>query len=82
MVLTVLATEITSCAGQGQTGGTRVEMIERLLLDGVDGQRTGLSINLADKHAVMIPATATAACPSLGDTAVVWTELALHHTIV
>ena len=82
MILTVQATEVTSCAGQGQTGGARVEMVEWLLLDRVDGQRTGLGVDLADKHTVVVSATATTARPSVGDTAVVWTELALHHTIV
>jgi hypothetical protein len=59
-----------------------VEMVERFLLDGIDGQRTGFSIDLADEHAVMVSATTTAACPTVSDTAVVRTEQALHHTIV
>jgi hypothetical protein len=57
-------------------------MIERFLLDGVDGQRTGFAINLADEHAIVITTTATAARFAVGDTAVMRTEQALYHTIV
>ena len=59
-----------------------MEMVEWFLLDGVDGQRTGFAIDLADKHTVVVSATTTAACPSVGDTAVVRTEQTLHHPIV
>ena len=82
MVLTVQTTEVTPCAGQRQTGGARVEMIEGFLLDGVDGQRTGFVIDLADEHAIVITTTATAACPIVGDTTMMRTEQALHHAIV
>ena len=82
MVLTVQATEVTPCAGQRQTGGAWVEMVEWFLLDGIDSQRTGFAIDLADKHTVVVSATTTAACPSVGDTAVVRTEQTLHHPIV
>ena len=37
VVLTVLTTEVTACAGERETGGARMEVVERLLLDGIDG---------------------------------------------
>ena len=40
VVLTVQTTEVTPCAGQRQTRGARVEMIERFLLDRINGKRT------------------------------------------
>ena len=82
MVLTVQTTEVTPCAGQRQTGGARVEMIEGFLLDGIDGQRTGLGIDLADEHTVVVATTTTTACLAMGDMAMVGTELALDSTVV
>ena len=82
VVLTVQTTEVTPCAGQRQTGGARVEMIEWFLFDGVDGQRTGFAIDLADEHAIVITTTATAACPTVSDTTMMRTEQALYHPIV
>ena len=82
MVLTVQTTEVTPSAGQRQTGGARVEMIEWFLFDGVDGQRTGFAINLADEHTFVITTTATAPRFAVGDTTMMRTEQALHHTIV
>jgi len=38
VVLTVQATEVAARTGEGETGGARVEVIEGLLLDGIDGQ--------------------------------------------
>ena len=38
VVLTVQTTEVTTCAGEGETGGARMEVVEGLLLDGIDGQ--------------------------------------------
>ena len=66
MVLTVQTTEVTTRTGEGKTGGAWMEMVEGLLLDGIDGQRTGFGIDLADEHALLIPATATAACLAVG----------------
>jgi hypothetical protein len=37
VVLTIQATEVTARTGEGETGGARMEVIERLLLDGIDG---------------------------------------------
>ena len=78
MVLTVQATEITTCAGNGQAGGSWMEVVERFLLDGIDGQRTGLTIDLADEYTIMIPSTATDARLSIGNMTMVGTDLTLH----
>jgi hypothetical protein len=74
VVLTVEATEVTACAGKGKTLGAWMEMIERLLLDGVDGQGTGLSIDLTKEYAAIISSTATTSCLAFGDITVVRTE--------
>ena len=59
-----------------------MEVVERLLLDRIDGQCTGLGIDFADEHAAMIATTATDACLPVGNAAVVRTEQALHPSIV
>ena len=53
-------------------------MVQGLLFDGVDGQRTWLAIDLADQNAVMISATATKPRLTIGDMAMVRTEQTLH----
>ena len=82
VVLAVQATKVTARTGQGQTCCTRMEMIKRFLLYGVNGQRTRLAIHLTDKHAILIPPTATYARLALGNTAVVRTERTLHPSVV
>ena len=37
VVLTVQTTEVTTRAGERETGGARMEVVEGLLLDGIDG---------------------------------------------
>ena len=59
-----------------------MEMVQRFLLDGVDGQRAGLGIDLADEHTIMIPATTTATRLAIGNTAMMRTEQALYPSIV
>jgi hypothetical protein len=78
VILTVEATEVTACAGKRKALGAWMEMIERLLLDGVDGQRTGLSIDLAKENTTIIATTATASCLTISNMAVMRTERALH----
>ena len=58
-----------------------MEVIERFLLYGVDGQRTGLAIDFADEHPIMVPATTAASRPAIGNTAMMRTEQTLHHPI-
>ena len=59
-----------------------MEVVERLLLNRVDSQRTGLAIDLADEHTIMIPATLATPRPALGNAAMMRTELTLHHPTV
>ena len=82
VVLTVQATEIATSTGDGETSGARMEMIEWLLLDGIDGQRTRFTIDLAQKHAVLIPSATTNARFTFGNAAMVRTEQTLHSTIL
>ena len=82
VVLTVQATEVTTRTGQRQTRRTWMEVVQRLLLDGVDGQRTRLTIYLTDEHATLIsPATAHARL-TLSNTAMVRTERTLHPSVI
>ena len=74
MVLTVQATEIAACAGNGETSRTRMKVVERFLLDGIDGECTRLAIDLADKHATTIPSTATDTRLAIGYAAMMRTE--------
>ena len=78
VILTVQTTEIATRTGQRQAFRARMKMIQRLLLNGVDGQRTRLAIDLADQYTVMIPSTATKARLTIGDMTMVRTELALY----
>jgi hypothetical protein len=78
VVLTVQAAKVTPCAGDGQAGGTRMEMVERFLLNRINSQGTRFAIDLAHKHATMIPPTATDTRLTLSDMAVMRTEQALH----
>ena len=78
MVLTIQTTEIATRTGDGQTCCARMEMVQGFLLDRVDGQRTGLTIDLADQYTIMIPTTATKARLTIGYMTMVRTEQTLH----
>jgi hypothetical protein len=78
VILTVEATEVTACAGKRKTLGAWMKMIERLLFNGVDGQGTGLSIDLAKENTAFIAATATASCLTISNMTMMRTERALH----
>ena len=82
VVLTVQTTEVTARTGEGETGGARMEVVERFLLNGVDGQRTGFGIDLTDEHTVMVTTTATTARLAIRNMAMVRTELALYSVVV
>ena len=74
MVLTVQTTEVTPRAGHRQTSGAWVEMVERLLLDRINGQRTRLPVNLADEYPFVVPATTASSRLTRGYTTVMRTE--------
>ena len=82
MVLTVQAAEVAACTGDGETSGARMEVVERFLLDGVDGQRTRPSIHLADQHTALIASAPADARPALADVAMVWAEQTLYPAII
>lgn len=82
MILTVQTMEVTTCTSQRQTGRPWMEMIQRFFLDGVDGQRTRLAIDLADEHTIVIPATTTKARLAIGYPAMMRTDQALHPAIL
>ena len=82
MVLTVQATEVTPCAGQRQTGGAWVEMVERLFLDGVDGQGTRSAIHLTDQLTLTVPATATEPRLPFCNYTVVGTDPTLNSAVI
>ena len=82
MVLTVQAAEVAARTGDGKALGARMEMIERFLLDRVDGQRTRPSIYLTDQHTALIASVPTDGRPALADTAMVWAEQTLHPAII
>jgi hypothetical protein len=82
VVLTVQATEIAACTGDGETCGAGMEVVERLLLDGIDGECTRLAIDLADKHATTIPSTATDTRLAIGYAAMMRTEQTLYSSII
>jgi hypothetical protein len=82
MILTILAPEVAARTGQGQTSGAWMEMVERLLLNGIDGQRTRLGIDLADKCTTTISSTATDARLAIGYAAMMRTDQTLHSSII
>ena len=58
-----------------------MEMVEGFLLDRIDGQRTGLGIDLADQHTALIAPTAAEARLAISDPAMMRTELTAHQPI-
>ena len=82
MVLTVQAAEVASCARNGETGRAGMEMIEGLLLHGVDGQGAGLGIHLAYKLAAKVPAATAQPRLAIGNMAMMRTKLTHYGAIV
>jgi hypothetical protein len=82
MILTVQAPEVAARTGYGQTVGARMEMVEGLLLNGVDGQRARMSIRFTDQHTTTIAPVAADTRLALTDPAMMRTEQALHSPIL
>lgn len=82
VVLAVQATEVATRAGDRQALGSRMKMIERLLLDRVNSQCTRSRIDLADEYAVMIATALADARLAVGYAAVVRTKLAFYSSVV
>ena len=82
MILTVQAPKVAASTGNGEALGARMEVVQRLLLDGVDGQRTGFAVHLADEHAVLIATAPADTRLTVGNLAMMRTELTLHPALV
>ena len=82
MILAVQAPEVAARAGNGEALGARMEVVQRLLLNGVNGQRTGLAIDFADEHTVLITTTSTDTCLAVCNIAMMRTEQTLHPSII
>ena len=82
MILTVQTPEVAASTSDGEALGVRMEVVQRFLLNGVNSQRTGLAIHLADKHSIHIPTAPTDARLAVGNLAMMRTELTLHPSIV
>ena len=82
MVLTVQATEIAARAGDRETLGARMEVVNRVFLDGVDGQRTGFTLDFAPEHTVIVASATTDARLAICYMAMVRTEQTLHPSVI
>ena len=58
-----------------------MEVVQRFLFDGVDGQRTGFAVDLAHEHTVLITTAPADAHFTIRHLAVMRTELTLHPSI-
>jgi hypothetical protein len=59
-----------------------MEVVEWFFLDWVDSQRTGFGIYLTDEYTVFVTTTTTEPRLAIGYLAMVWTELALHLSVL
>ena len=82
MVLTVQAAEVAARTGDGEALGARMKVVERLLIDGVNGQRTRPSIYLAEQHTALIASATADPRPALADAAMMRAEQTLHPPII
>jgi hypothetical protein len=82
MVLTVQTAEVTTRASEGKTGSARMEVVEWLFLNRVDGQRTGLGIDLTDERSTKVTTTTTESCLAIGNATMVRAEMAFHLPIL
>jgi hypothetical protein len=81
MILTVQTPEVAASTSDGEALGARMKVVQRFLLNGVDGQRTRFAIDFADKHTIHIPATPTDARFAISNLAMMRTEQTLHPSI-
>ncbi len=78
VILAVQTPKVAACGGDGEARRAGMEVIERLLLNRVDGQRARVAISLADEHAAPIASAATQSHLAISYMAVVGAELTLH----
>ena len=82
MILTVQAPKVAASTGNGETFGARMEVVQRLFLDGVDGQRTGFAIDFAHKYTLHIATAAADTRFAIGNLAMMRTELTLYPSVI
>lgn len=82
MVLTVQTAEIAARTSNGEALGAGVEVIQRLLLNGVNDQRTGFAIDFAHEYTFLIATTPADARLAVRYLAMMRTEQTLHPSII
>ena len=82
MILTVQTPEVAARTGNGETLGVRMEVVQRLFLNGINGQRTGLAIDFADEHTVLITTAPTDTRLAIRNLTMMRTEQTLHPSII
>ena len=81
-VLTVLATEIATCACHGEATGARQELVEGFLLNGVDGKGTGFTVALGIEFPVDVDSGSTDAALAFSDDTLMGAKKAFHLAIL
>ena len=81
-VLTVLATEIATCACYGKATGARQELVEGFLLNGVDGKGTGFTVALGIEFPVNVDSGTTDASLVFSDDTLMGAKKAFHLAIL
>ena len=82
MILAVQTPEVAASTGNGEALGARMEVVQRLLLNGVNSQRTGLAIYFAHEHTVLIATASTDTRLTVRNLAMMRTEQTLHPSII
>ena len=82
MILTVQTLEVAASTGNGEALGARMEVVQRLLLDGVNGQRTGFAIDFAHEHTVLITTAPADSRLAVRNLTMMRTEQTLHPSII
>ena len=82
VILTVQTPEVAACTGNGEALGARMEVVQRLLLDGINGQRARFAIDFAHKHTVLITTTPADTRLAIRNLTMMQTEQTLHPSII
>lgn len=82
MVLTVQTAEVAARTRDGETLGSRMEVVERLFLDGVNGQRARPSVRLADQHTILVASAPTNTRLTIRNMAMMGAEQALYPPVI
>ena len=82
MILAVQTPEVAASTGNGEALGARMEVVQRLLLNGVDGQRTGFAIYFAHKRTILITTATADTRLAIRNLTMMRTKLTLHPSII